>query len=614
MTRSFESRSPRPTQRCGQSLLRFFCRRSDRDTIAWTALLGRLLHVHSLSTGNWFMNPFSMSMVRCFSRCMSPVWCLHLLVFFVAPVALASADGPAAVNNDEDGDLPPSAKIEIPVEPQRVDPVALLPEKLAANVTLRFHERSLSEVAEWIEEEQGLHVFLDRRALNEAGFLTSEPISDSLSDDPLYLLLNRLRAAGLAWYLQDGNVFITTNDGLDEHLSTQQYSIGDLFDAGLHRDRFTDTLAGTVAPDSWEEIGGVGSYVLLGDVLFVRQTDPNQRRVAGLLAALRDHGRRTFISDASQNDVLRQKVDENLSIRIENAPLVEAIAKLSDAAGIPIRIDRSSLRESGIRERTPVTLKLTEQKLRTALFAILHELNATWIIRDGLIWIVSQADAETVTKTAVYDVRDLCRDFEESDSLAQAIASQASPDDWESLGGFGSMRFPRPGVLVVYQTERNHNDVLELLERYRLALRSSKPRDRAELDPKEVITRYYRMPTVIATDLRIKLPHLLRPETWRGEGQRDSPGTIMQVTSLPERLDGQRYNSGVKVSGNSEGAEPAVILNHSVLIIRQSREVHDEIPKILQRIKQGDADLEGLKNMTVGPGMGGMGGFGGGFF
>lgn len=45
--------------------------------------------------------------------------------------------------------------------------------------------------------------------------------------------------------------------------------------------------------------------------------------------------------------------------------------KLSDVAEIPIRIDRSSVRESGIRRRAPVTLELTEQKLRTALFAIL---------------------------------------------------------------------------------------------------------------------------------------------------------------------------------------------------------------------------------------------------
>lgn len=556
---------------------------------------------------------FSKLSARFLFRISLTCWLL-LIAFCVVPFAPATADEPAAASTDEDSDQPPSNRIEIPDEPQRIDPTTLLPDKLAANVTVEFQERSLSEVAEWIEQEQDLDVFLDRRALKEAGILTSEPISDSLTDDPLYLLLNRLRTAELSWYLRDGNVFITTVEGAKERLSTQHYNIGDLLDADFDTDRLATALTGTVAPESWEELGGAGSYVLLGDVLFVRQTDALQREVAGLLAAFRDHGRRTFILDAAQNELLRQKMDENVSISMEDVPLVEGLGKLADVAEIPIRIDRSSLRESGIRERTPITLELSEQKLRTALLAVLHELDATWVIGDGLVWIVSHQHAEAFTKTAVYDVRDLCRDFEESNSLRQAIENQASPEDWESGGGSGTMRFPRPGVLVVYQTERNHDAVLQLLERYRLALRSSKPRERKKLDPKEMLTRYYRMPTAIASDLRAALPQLLRPETWRSEKQSEAPGTILQLTSRPELLDAQGYEIKDAVSESSRGAEPAVVVNHSVLVIRQMREVHEEIPEILQRIELGDGAFQAFSAEAAPSGMGGMGGFGGGFF
>src|SRR5690606_33086007 len=102
-------------------------------------------------------------------------------------------------------------------------------------------------------------------------------------------------------------------------------------------------------------------------------------------------------------------------------------------------------------------------------------------------------------KTAVYDVRDLCRDSRESKALHEAIENQAHPETWENIGGLGSISFPRPGVLVVFQTEQVHDAVLQLLENYRLALRASKPRV-PKSSPQEIVTRYYRMPTPMAND------------------------------------------------------------------------------------------------------------------
>lgn len=541
------------------------------------------------------------------------VFCLLAAGLCVAPPVAAAADAPPPDSQEEDAEEAPSTKIEIPDEPRTIDPATVLPAKLAVGVTVTFQETSLSEVAQRIQEEQQIAVFLDGRALDEAGILSSEPISDSLADEPLYLLFNRLQTVGLSWYVQDDNVHITTVEGAEEHIATTHYNVGDLFDAGFEPERLTETIVSTVSPDSWNQLGGPGSYVLLGDVLFVRQTDAIQREVAGLLAALRDHGRRTFVLDAPQNELLRQRLEETISVNLRGVPLIDAVDRLSDLADTPIRLDRSSLRGAGVRERTPVTLEIADQKLRTALIAILHDLELTWVIRDGLVWVISQDDADEFSKTAVYDVRDLARNFEESKSLQQAIESQASPDQWEAMGGFGSMDFPKPGVLVVHQTERNHDAVLQLLENYRLALRTSKARRQEKPDPKEVLTHYYRMPTAIASDLRKRLPELLRPETWRSEGQADAPGTILQLASRAELQEARGYDIKGTPAEN-ESSEPAIVVGHSVLVIRQMREVHDEIPEIIQRIEYGDEHRRAVGAEGEPAGVGGMGGFGGGFF
>ncbi len=77
-------------------------------------------------------------------------------------------------------------------------------------------------------------------------------------------------------------------------------------------------------------------------------------------------------------------------------------------------------------------------------------------------------------------------------------------------GGDATILFPRPQVMVVRQTEQRLDEILALLETYRSALRQSKPRRHA-LDPNEVLTYYYRLPTVMADEMATLLPQQIRP-------------------------------------------------------------------------------------------------------
>jgi len=223
-----------------------------------------------------------------------------VLLAFCMPAALvaeeANQDPPATA--DSPADQKPAGKLPtIPDEPKTIDPATLLPEPLGRRATCDLTESSIAEHVEWLNDQPGVTAILDERALASVGLPPSERLSDRLRNDPIYLLLNRFAARDLAWYLEDGIVVVTIPEQLDAKLSTTPHNVGNLLDEGYEADDLLDLIESTVAPNSWETVGGPGTLSILGDVLFVRQIDPIQRRVRGLLGALRDHGRMTFVLD-----------------------------------------------------------------------------------------------------------------------------------------------------------------------------------------------------------------------------------------------------------------------------------------------------------------------------
>jgi hypothetical protein len=491
-------------------------------------------------------------------------------------------------------------------EPKTIDPATLVPAPLAVTATVQFTNASLRDVLEWLRTEQKLTVLLETNALAESEISLVEPVSERLEAAPLYLLLNRLRVLGLAWYFEDNILHITSATVADARRKTVPYNVGDLLDNGYELDDLAAVITGTVAPESWEDEGGDGAVKFLGDVMFIRQTEPVQRQVQGLLAALRQHGRQTFILDPPQHLALRAKLEQPISVDFLDTPLDTAVTEIAKQGQVDIRLDTGALREVRVREREPVTLKLSNCALRTVLQAMLMDLKLTWILRDGVLWLTSEDQADSFFKTAVYDVRDLCHERAESDALMEAIQSQTEAN-WRDTGGAGDLASPQPGTLVVYHREHVLMDVLALLETYREALRSSKPRSRHGKDPEEVITVYYRLHANMAQELATVLPKLVQPNTWKSDTRPDAPGEILQVASPPDLFSEDGRLARGTAAKDSTAAQ-ALVVARTVLIIRQTRAVHDEIAKIISRVETGDARGAAGDAMGVG-GMGGMGGF-----
>lgn len=522
------------------------------------------------------------------------------------------------------GGKPPK---KIATEPQVIDPVEVLPKALTVSATADFSDSSLREFVQWLEEKQNQVVLLDARALRDAGISPAEPISDRLDNEPIYLLLARLRSLGIGWYFEDDVLHLTARAKMDRQV-TVPHDLSRLLTSDFVPDRLETVIIRTVAPTSWQVVGrGQGTLSFLGDVMFVRQSDWAQYQIVALLKALEKPAERTYVLEPKQHLDFRGKMEQPMSVSFDEVPLADVIAQLSRDSGIDMRLHMKGLEQLRVRSRQPVTLKVRDRKLRTILDAVLLQFHLRWMLRDGVLWVTSPAEAEDCFKTAVYDVSDLCRDEDEANALTQALKNQTSASFWGSGLGGGLMQFGmggsgrrstreddseddgqvgppgsgtiemvRPGTMVIYANEPAHDAVLALLRSYRRALLATKPRETTPAgDP--ITTVYYRLPETVAKDLEKLLPKLVG-EAWHPKGAKEKLGEITRITSEPEALD----------APTDDGL---VMLPQAVLVIRHHESVHRKIGEVIERVLSGDFSGE-----DGGFGVGGLGGggFGGGFF
>lgn len=304
-----------------------------------------------------------------------------------------------------------------------------------------------------------------------------------------------------------------------------------------------------------------------------------------------------MLLDPPQHALLRAKLNQPISVNFDDIPLKEAIQQLGAKLGVELKISPDLARGVNL-DREPVKLVAEELDLTTILTMISRS-PLVPEIRSGALWVASKASAVPQRLTAVYDVRDLCLDREESAALQEAIQTQI-PGPWgQSKTSLGTMTFPKPGVLVVRQTLSGHGAISTMLEEYRDALRVSKPRGQEPQDPRKIELRMYRVPTVMADEAEGILLELVAPSSWKATDPAQ-PGTIQKATSQPRVLN-----------ADGPGEHGKSLLPYTVLLIRQTTENHRAISSLLQRLEAGDPPPPAPSS----PGRkSGIGGFGRGYF
>lgn len=167
-------------------------------------------------------------------------------------------------------------------------------------------------------------------------------------------------------------------------------------------------------------------------------------------------------------------LEEKTVVDFIDEPLSGVVDHFKSTHKIEIQIDTRALDTVNLGTDTPITKRLDNIKLRSALNLILHDLDLTWIIADEVMVITTPEEAENHLITRVYDVGTLVtvqdpdgNRWQDFDSLIKAIVSTVEPDTWEDVGGLGTiaeLEFRGAVVLIVRQTLDTHSQVEKLLE------------------------------------------------------------------------------------------------------------------------------------------------------
>ena len=206
------------------------------------------------------------------------------------------------------------------VEPQTMS----RPVPWGKRVTLDSWNQPLVDVISDLEKVIGHPIYIDHRALADAGIPLDRSVSLQLKDVTVEALLDFLcETNDLDYYIRDRFIVLTTPEDAAHHLVTHVYPVADLIDYRVQtqlrsqstkerdddfrffglaaspdtpttyrseaRDELMLTLQAHVNPDSWDVNGGYASCSLYGDLLIVSTTERGHRAVRAMLKNLRRH-------------------------------------------------------------------------------------------------------------------------------------------------------------------------------------------------------------------------------------------------------------------------------------------------------------------------------------
>jgi type II secretory pathway component GspD/PulD (secretin) len=104
---------------------------------------------------------------------------------------------------------------------------------------------------------------------------------------------------------------------------------------------------------------------------------------------------------------IESKLYAPVSMNFSDEPLGRAIEQLAAWNNINIYVDRPALVEEGVNLEQPVSLRLDQVSLKSALILLLHQAKLTWIIKDEVLQVTTERAASGKLEQRAYEVADL---------------------------------------------------------------------------------------------------------------------------------------------------------------------------------------------------------------
>jgi hypothetical protein len=163
-------------------------------------------------------------------------------------------------------------------------------------------------------------------------------------------------------------------------------------------------------------------------------------------------------------------------------PLNQITQVIAEDYEIPIVFDTNALDAVASSPEIEATISIANVTLRSALDLMLRNAGAeelTYIIDHEVLLITTEEEAEKRLETRVYRVDDLVVDDRFAaaserdagfDQLRDVIVSTVEHESWMENGtGEGEIEHFQPGMIVISQTRRVHDQIETLLQRLRTA-------------------------------------------------------------------------------------------------------------------------------------------------
>ncbi len=220
----------------------------------------------------------------------------------LAAFALAVFGGIARAEKPDDAPIPATEiknQSTQPIDvgsPDEVKSRAKIAKALDEQTKFEFNETPLHEVVEDLKMRHHVEIQLDAKVLEEASIGVDTPVTRYLQGITLRSALRlMLGAMDLTYIIKDEVLLITTRDKSSNELVIKIYPVGDLTaprsaaSGGENFRPLVEAIRATIAPTTWDEVGGPGSIVPLAQArsLIVSQTDEVHEQIFELLSGLR---------------------------------------------------------------------------------------------------------------------------------------------------------------------------------------------------------------------------------------------------------------------------------------------------------------------------------------
>ncbi len=111
--------------------------------------------------------------------------------------------------------------------------------------------------------------------------------------------------------------------------------------------------------------------------------------------------------NAKERYIEQKLVSQHVTLNVKDMPLKNVIEYLHDMSGVNVVADKSALDDAAINLEQPLTLKVEDMSLKSALNILLKQVRLTYVIRDEALQITTENEARGKLKMVTYPVADL---------------------------------------------------------------------------------------------------------------------------------------------------------------------------------------------------------------